>query len=120
MSKKFVWITLCLIFGLAVAGTRLLVRTAWAEGGRNSQAQPVEVKVDNFTFNPQAINIPANTTVTWVNKDDIPHVIAGNDGSFKSKALDTDDEYSNTFTKAGTYSYYCPIHPTMVGRIVVH
>lgn len=78
-----------------------------------------EVQVDNFTFGPDTITVAANTTVTWVNKDDIPHVIASNDGLFKSKALDTDDKYSYTFTKPGTYSYYCSIHPKMVGKIVV-
>ena len=50
---------------------------------------------------------------------DVPHVIASNDGLFKSKALDTDDKYSYTFSKAGTYSYYCSVHPKMVGKIVV-
>jgi len=78
-----------------------------------------EIKVDNFTFAPETLNVPVNGTVTWVNKDDVPHVIASNDGLFKSKGLDTDDHYSYTFTKPGTYSYYCSIHPKMVGKIVV-
>ena len=60
-----------------------------------------------------------NSTVTWVNKDDIPHVIASNDGLFKSKALDTDQSFSYTFTKPGTYSYFCAIHPFMTARIIV-
>jgi plastocyanin len=80
---------------------------------------PTEVRVDNFTFAPDTLTVPANSTVTWVNKDDVPHVIASTDGLFKSKALDTDDKYSYTFAKAGTYSYYCSIHPKMVGKIVV-
>ena len=78
-----------------------------------------EIKVDNFTFGPETLTVPVNSAVTWVNKDDVPHVIASNDGLFKSKALDTDDKYSYTFTKAGTYSYYCSIHPKMVGKIIV-
>jgi plastocyanin len=84
-----------------------------------TKSAPMEVKVDNFTFSPDTLTVPANSTVTWVNKDDVPHVIASNDGLFKSKALDTDDKYSYTFTKAGTYAYYCSIHPKMVGKIVV-
>jgi plastocyanin len=80
---------------------------------------PMEVRVDNFTFGPDTLTVPVNSTVTWVNKDDVPHVIASNDGVFKSKALDTDDKYSYTFTKAGTYAYYCSVHPKMVGKIVV-
>jgi plastocyanin len=82
-------------------------------------ASGTEVRVDNFTFAPDTLIVPVNSTVTWVNKDDIPHVIASNDGVFKSKALDTDQKYSYTFTKAGTYAYYCSIHPKMVGKIVI-
>ncbi|MBV9339432.1 MAG: cupredoxin domain-containing protein [Acidobacteria bacterium] len=57
--------------------------------------------------------------MTWVNRDDVPHGIASNEGVFKSKALDTNETYSYTFAKTGTYSYYCSIHPKMVGKIVV-
>jgi len=82
-------------------------------------AASMEVRVDNFTFGPASLTVPANSTVTWVNKDDVPHVITSDDGLFKSKALDTDDKYSYTFTKPGTYSYFCSLHPKMVGKIVV-
>jgi plastocyanin len=75
--------------------------------------------VDNFSFDPETLTVPTNSNVTWVNKDDVPHVIASNEGIFKSKALDTNDKYSYTFTKPGTYSYYCSIHPKMVGKIIV-
>src|SRR5579864_395648 len=50
------------------------------------KASPLEVRVDNFTFGPDALTVPVNSTVTWVNKDDLPHVIASTDGVFKSKA----------------------------------
>ncbi|HXY52518.1 MAG TPA: cupredoxin family copper-binding protein [Terriglobales bacterium] len=82
-------------------------------------ASGTEVRVDNFTFTPDTLAVKVNSVVTWVNKDDIPHVIASNDGLFKSKALDTDQKYSYTFAQAGTYPYYCSIHPKMVGKIVV-
>ena len=82
-------------------------------------AKGTEVRVDNFTFAPDTVTVPVNSTVTWVNKDDIPHVVASNDGVFKSKALDTDQKFSYTFTKAGTYTYYCSIHPKMVGKVIV-
>jgi len=84
-----------------------------------TKTQSMEVRVDNFTFGPQTLTVAVNSTVTWVNRDDIPHVIVSNDGVFKSKALDTDEKYSFTFTKAGTYAYFCGIHPKMVGKIVV-
>lgn len=86
---------------------------------KGEDANGTEIRVDNFTFAPDALTVPVNSTVTWVNKDDIPHVIASSDGVFKSKALDTDQKYSYTFTKAGTYPYYCSIHPKMVGKVVV-
>jgi plastocyanin len=94
-----------------------LLNPAHARG--DAKPQTAEVRVDNFTFGPQSLTVPVNTTVTWVNRDDIPHVIVSNDGVFKSKALDTDDKFSFTFTKAGTYPYFCGIHPKMVGKIVV-
>ena len=75
--------------------------------------------MDNFTFGPATLTVPVNSTVTWVNKDDLPHVIASNDGVFKSKALETEDKYSYTFSKPGTYAYFCSIHPKMVGTIIV-
>ena len=85
----------------------------------DGQASATEVRVDNFTFAPDTLTVQVNATVTWVNKDDIPHVIASNDGLFKSRALDTDQKFSYTFTKAGTYPYYCSVHPKMTGKIVV-
>jgi len=77
------------------------------------------VKIDNFVFGPQTITVPVGTTVTWTNSDDIPHTAASTDGVFKSKVMDTDEKFSYTFTKAGTYSYYCTIHPKMTGKVVV-
>ena len=78
------------------------------------------VSIDNFTFAPQTLTVKAGATVTWTNKDDIPHGIASSNNAFKkSAALDTDDSYSFTFTTPGTYQYFCYIHPHMVGSIVV-
>jgi plastocyanin len=77
------------------------------------------VKIDNFVFGPQTITIAVGTTVTWTNSDDIPHTSVSTDGVFKSKVLDTDEKFSYTFTKAGTYPYYCTIHPKMTGTVVV-
>jgi plastocyanin len=82
------------------------------------QAEDMAVKIDNFTFSPQKLTVKAGTTVTWTNEDDIPHVVAG-PPTFKSKALDTDDKFSFTFTTPGTYTYFCSLHPHMTGSIVV-
>jgi plastocyanin len=78
-----------------------------------------EVRIDNFTFSPQVLTVPIGTTVSWLNADDIPHTIAASDRSFRSKALDTDDRFSFTFTTLGDYAYFCSLHPHMTGRIVV-
>jgi plastocyanin len=78
------------------------------------------VLIDNFTFGPQTLTVKAGTTVTWTNKDDIPHGIGSSNNAFKrSAALDTDDSYSFTFTTPGSYQYFCYLHPHMVGSIVV-
>jgi plastocyanin len=78
-----------------------------------------EVKIDNFSFGPQTLTVPVGATVTWTNRDDIPHTSVSTEGVFKSKVMDTDEKFSYTFTKAGTYPYYCTIHPKMTGQVVV-
>jgi len=77
------------------------------------------ITIDNFTFSPKELTIPVGTTVQWVNHDDIPHTIVEKKTSFRSKALDTNDSYSYTFTSAGAFDYFCGLHPHMVGKIIV-
>jgi plastocyanin len=84
-----------------------------------ARAADQEVKIDNFTFAPQRVTVKAGTTVTWINEDDIPHTIASSAKLFKSKALDTDDKFSFTFSTPGTYDYFCSLHPHMTGTILV-
>jgi len=81
----------------------------------------MEVKIDNFSFGPVTLTVPVGATVTWTNRDDIPHTVVSTDDSktFKSKVLDTDDRFSFTFSKAGTYPYFCSIHPKMTGKVIV-
>jgi plastocyanin len=117
MTKTNLFLSgLALTLSLAL-GTVLVLHPTRAKG--EAAASALEVRVDNFTFGPATLTVPVNSTVTWVNKDDLPHVVASNDGVFKSKALDTEDKYSYTFSKPGTYAYFCSIHPKMVGKIVV-
>jgi amicyanin len=78
-----------------------------------------EVKIDNFSFSPASLEIKAGTTVTWTNADDIPHTVVSNDKIFKSKVLDTDQKFSFTFDKPGTYPYFCSLHPKMTAKVVV-
>ena len=77
------------------------------------------ITIDNFTFSPKELTIAVGTTVKWVNHDDIPHTIVEKKTTFRSKALDTDDSYSFTFTSAGTFDYFCGLHPHMVGQVIV-
>ena len=85
------------------------------------KAENAEVKIDNFSFGPATLTVPAGTTVTWTNRDDIPHTVTSSDDPrvFKSKVLDTDEKFSFTFTKAGTYPYFCSIHPKMTAKVIV-
>jgi plastocyanin len=76
------------------------------------------VTIDNFTFAPAQLTVKVGDTVTWKNHDDIPHTVVSA-GKFRSKAMDTDDSYSFTFTAAGDYKYFCSLHPHMTGTIKV-
>ena len=114
-----------IIFGTAAI---LAMALALAVGCRpESAANPGDkpssgttVKIDNFSFGPNTLTVPAGTTITWTNHDDVPHVVTSDDNTmFKSKPLDTDDHFSFTFPKPGTYNYYCAIHPKMTAKIVV-
>ena len=80
-----------------------------------------EVKIDNFSFGPASLTVAVGTTVLWTNRDDIPHTVVSTDDAktFKSMVLDTDEKFSFTFTKAGTYPYFCSIHPKMTGKVIV-
>jgi plastocyanin len=77
------------------------------------------VTIDNFTFGPKELTVAAGTTIKFVNHDDIPHTVVDKKLSFRSKALDTDDAYSYTFATAGSFDYFCSLHPQMVGKIIV-
>jgi plastocyanin len=77
------------------------------------------VTIDNFTFTATELTVAVGTTVKWVNHDDIPHSVVDKNKAFRSKALDTDDSYSFTFASAGTFDYFCGLHPHMVGKIIV-
>jgi plastocyanin len=84
-----------------------------------AQSGTSEVKIDNFSFGPGTLTVAVGTTVTWTNRDDIPHTVVSTEGVFKSKVLDTDERFSFTFSKAGSYPYFCSIHPKMTGKVIV-
>ena len=90
-----------------------------AYGAVAAQEEPNAVTIDNFTFGPKELTVAVGTTVKFVNHDDIPHSVVETNKAFRSKALDTDDAYSYTFASAGTFAYFCGLHPKMVGKIIV-
>ena len=117
-ARRSSWI-LAMAVTLVVASALM----AWSQRGLAAPASDmsgVEVKIDNFTFGPPSVKIAAGTTVTWTNRDDVPHTVVSDDKkTFRSKALDTDEQFSFTFTKPGKYSYFCSVHPKMTGEITV-
>ncbi len=90
---------------------------AWA-GDAPAQAQ---VTLDNFTFSPPVLTVARGTRVTWTNHDDIPHTVTSSQdpAKMRSPVLDTDETYSLTFDKPGTYGFFCSLHPHMQSQVVV-
>jgi plastocyanin len=110
------------LVGIALFGVASRARSGGTVPSREAapqQAQGASVTIDNFSFTPQEITVSPGTTVRWVNQDDVPHTVVSNDKKFKSKALDTDDKFSFTFTDPGTYEYYCSVHPKMTAKVTV-
>jgi plastocyanin len=121
----------CLSIVLSIACAIIVLQTSLAKVTAESAAmaaatQPTSqptatVRIDNFAFEPKELDIAVGTTVTWRNADDVPHTATSKDDpqTFDSGPLDTDDKFSFTFSKPGTYAYYCKVHPHMTGTVVV-
>jgi plastocyanin len=114
-SVSTAFLSAMLIFGIEALGGGTEIFAPKAQ----QAPQTLEVKIDNFSFGPGTLTVPVGTTVTWTNRDDIPHTVVSTDKVFKSKVLDTDEKFSFTFSKPGTFEYFCSIHPKMTGKIVV-
>ena len=117
MTRKNVWFA-ALAMPVMIA-LLLLAGSSSVMAADQPAAANAEVKIDNFSFGPQTVTVPVGATVIWINHDDIPHTVVSTDGLFKSKVRDTDETFSYTFTKAGTYPYFCSVHPKMTGKVVV-
>jgi plastocyanin len=118
MIRKNLWVV-TLVMPLMMAILLLFGKLPNVLATDQSSPANAEVKIDNFSFGPDTLTVPVGTTVTWTNRDDIPHTVVSTDGVFKSKVRDTDEKFSFTFAKTGTYPYYCSVHPKMTGKIVV-
>ncbi len=111
-SIAIVLVTLGVVIGAGAAH-------AGAPAASKAASRQQTIRIDNFSFNAKTLEIRVGTEVTWVNHDDVPHKIVSTNKAFTSPVLDTDGRYSFTFTKPGTYEYFCSIHPMMTGTIVV-
>jgi len=107
-------VAIAMLLGPAV-GAMVAFGTVAAEDAKDANV----VTIDNFSFGPGELNVAVGTTVKFVNHDDIPHNVVEKNKTFRSKPLDTDDSYSYTFASAGTFDYFCGLHPKMVGKIIV-
>src|SRR5271156_1071056 len=120
MIRKFVCIA-SLLAVVMVVMVLLLAASPNVTANTQQAATTAEVKIDNFSFAPATITVAVGTTVTWTNRDDIPHTVVSSDDSkaLKSKVMDTDERFSFTFPKPGTFPYFCSVHPKMTGTVVV-
>jgi plastocyanin len=106
-----------MVLRAALTGGTALVMNPWVRTA--FAAATVTISIENFAFAPAELTAAPGTTVVWTNHDDIPHTVTSTEGAFKSHALDTDDSFSFTFGKAGSYRYFCSLHPHMVGMVKV-
>ena len=137
MRKRAMWVAAvvvagalagCQTGGMAPRGSDSPFLNGEPFGDAGPAARPVEtpaaakvarVSIDNFSFSPAELTVAPGTRVVWVNHDDVPHTVVGTKREFASAALDTDEQFTRVFDAAGTYSYFCGVHPHMTGRIVV-
>jgi len=108
-----------------LCGIALLALSLFATGEEMKEAGSTEskqntIEIKDFAFNPQTLTVKAGEKITWINRDEEPHTIVSVERQFKkSSALDTDQEFTITTSTAGTYTYFCSVHPQMTGTIVV-
>jgi plastocyanin len=103
--------------GMKMPGMKMAGGSGTAPRGAPVAANAVSIK--SFAFAPASVSVKVGTTVTWTNKDEEPHTVAADGGSFRSSPLTPGKTYRYTFTKAGRYPYSCTIHPFMRGTVVV-
>ena len=119
MKKALLSLTAVALLGLAFGLSKISDAKPVASE-QSTTTEHKQLQIDNFSCGPPTLTVPAGTTVTWVNQDDVPHNIVSSEGkTLKSPVLDTDQKFSYTFASAGTYPYYCGLHPKMTGKVIV-
>jgi plastocyanin len=108
--------------GRADSGDDAAVRGSQEEGDNAAtDAGPKRISINNFKYEPATLTVPVGTKVVWTNRDDMPHTVTstGEPKTLDSTALDTDEEFSFVFDNAGTFDYFCTVHPKMTGQVIV-
>ena len=103
------------LLGFAVAP----VQGGLASVHAQESGEEISVEIVDFAFQPATLTVPAGTTVTWTNAGSAPHTVTADDGSFDSGQLDSGATFQQTFDTAGTFSYFCAIHPRMQATVIV-
>jgi plastocyanin len=105
--------------GGIAAGLAVVALAGWLAGAPAMAATSQTVGIKEFKFAPAALTVPRGTTVTWVNHDEEPHTVTSATGAFASTGLVKDDSFAQTFSKPGTYQYFCALHPHMNATVIV-
>ena len=107
------WLGPLFVAGILLGAGSLTLRAA--------SAAEATISIDNFAFTPAQLTVAPGTRVTWVNNDDIAHLVvdAKDPRAMKSPPLDTGDKFAFTFAEPGTYPYFCALHPHMQGEVIV-
>ena len=99
--------------------TQAPAASAQASAAPAASLAPNQVRIQDFSFTPPALNVTLGTQVTWLNGGPSNHTVTANDGSFDSGTIQRNGTFAFTFSKAGTFAYHCSIHPTMTGTVTV-
>jgi plastocyanin len=100
--------------GAATTGTTGNGPAPSGEAERSAKVEIVE-----YTYDPDPVTVQVGGKVIWLNQDTAPHTATADDGSFDTGTLERGKLKSETFKQAGTYTYFCEIHPTMHGTVEV-
>jgi len=99
--------------------SRYFGRRKTAQSGEGAAAGGTVVEMRAMAFAPTRIEVSAGTTVEWTNRDQLPHTITADDGSWDSGPIAAGATWRHTFTAAGTFAFHCTPHPFMTGVVVV-
>ena len=125
MNKRIIYVLIGIIVAaaLAIGGYFILNNNNnMSSNSSNTTTQssvPGMVTIQSYAFSPSTVTVNKGDTVTWLNKDSVTHRIVANDGSFDLGDQASGSSVKFTFTKSGTFNYYCSIHPSMKGVVIV-